>query len=44
VQWLHRGLDERCDCLVWLKSEPWMNPLRTDPRYAALVRKAGFPD
>jgi len=44
VQWLHRGLDERCDCMVWLKTEPWMNPLRTDPRYAALVRRAGFPD
>ena len=26
VQWLHRGLDERCDCMVWLKTEPWMNP------------------
>jgi tetratricopeptide (TPR) repeat protein len=43
VQWIRRGLDERCDCMVWLKSEPWMNPLRVDPRYADLVKRVGFP-
>ena len=29
--------------MVWLKSEPWMNPLRVDPRYADLVKRVGFP-
>jgi tetratricopeptide (TPR) repeat protein len=43
VQWLRRGLDERCDCLVWLKTEPWMDPLRVDSRYADLVKRVGFP-
>jgi eukaryotic-like serine/threonine-protein kinase len=43
VQWINRGLDERCDCMVWLKTEPWMDPLRVDARYADLVKRVGFP-
>jgi TolB-like protein/tetratricopeptide (TPR) repeat protein len=29
--------------LGWLKVDPWLDPLRRDPRYSALVRKIGFP-
>ena len=43
VQWLRRGIEEQCDCMVWLKTEPWMDPLRVDPRYADLVKRVGFP-
>ena len=43
MTWLRRGLDEQCDCMVWLKTEPWIDPLRVDPRYAALVKRVGFP-
>jgi hypothetical protein len=43
MQWLRRGMEEQCDCMVWLKSEPWMDPLRVDPRYADLVKRVGFP-
>jgi serine/threonine protein kinase len=43
VQWLRRGADEQCDCMVWLKTEPWMDPLRVDPRYADLIKRVGFP-
>ena len=43
VQWLRRGIDEQCDCMVWLKTEPWMDPLRVDPRYADLIKRVGFP-
>jgi hypothetical protein len=28
--------------MVWLKSEPWMDPLRVDPRYLGLVKQVGF--
>ena len=42
-EWLRRGVAEQCDCMVWLKSEPWMDPLRVDPRYADLVKRVGFP-
>ena len=44
MQWLRRGMEEQCDCMVWLKSEPWMDPLRVDPRYADLVKRVGFPN
>ena len=43
MQWLRRGVDEQCDCLVWLKTEPWIDPLRVDPRYDELVKRVGFP-
>jgi TolB-like protein/Flp pilus assembly protein TadD len=41
-EWLKRGADEQADCMVWLKSEPWNDPLRTDPRYAELLKRVGF--
>jgi serine/threonine protein kinase/tetratricopeptide (TPR) repeat protein len=44
VQWIRRGQEERCDCMVWLKAEPWMDPLRADPRYTDLLKRAGFPN
>jgi tetratricopeptide (TPR) repeat protein len=34
-----RAINERCDCMVWLEAEPWLDPIRADPRYAALLRK-----
>ena len=41
-QWLKRGADEQDDRMVWLKSEPWNDPLRADPRYAELLKRVGF--
>jgi tetratricopeptide (TPR) repeat protein len=41
--WMERGFAEQCDCLVWLKTEPWLDPLRVDPRYEALVTRVRFP-
>jgi hypothetical protein len=43
MEWLEKGRREQCDCLVWLTSEPWMDPLRVDPRYLGLVKQVGFP-
>ena len=43
MEWLRRGVAEQCDCLVWLTTEPWIDPLRVDPRYADLVKRVGFP-
>ena len=43
VQWLHRGEDEQCDCQIWLRSEPWMDLVRTDPSYNNFVQKVGYP-
>jgi serine/threonine-protein kinase len=36
-KWMQRGVSEQCDCMVWLKREPWMDPLRVDPRYKDLM-------
>ena len=42
MKWLEKGRRDRCDCLVWLKSEPWMDPLRVDPQYVDLLKRV-FP-
>ena len=42
LDWLRQGFDEKCDCLVWGTTEPWMGELRRDPRYQAILAKAGL--
>ena len=37
--WLERAFDERRGWLAYLKVEPMLDPLRTDPRFATLVRR-----
>ncbi len=41
-EWLEKGKQERADCMVWLLIEPWMDPLRMDPRYRELVDYIGL--
>ncbi|HET7240660.1 MAG TPA: protein kinase [Gemmatimonadales bacterium] len=41
-QELHRALAAREPGLLFLKVAPWLDPLRTDPRYGALVEKLGL--
>jgi tetratricopeptide (TPR) repeat protein len=43
LEWLQRGYDEKCDCLVWGNTEPWMEELRKDPRYKAILANTGLP-
>jgi tetratricopeptide (TPR) repeat protein/tRNA A-37 threonylcarbamoyl transferase component Bud32 len=40
-EWFERGVNERCECMVWYEAEPWLEPIRSDPRFAALHRKFG---
>jgi serine/threonine-protein kinase len=42
LQWLPRGYEEKCDCLVWSATEPWMADIRKDPRYQAILAKTGL--
>jgi TolB-like protein/Tfp pilus assembly protein PilF len=37
--WLERAIDERDPMMVPIKSYPFFDPLRDDPRFAALLRK-----
>ena len=41
--WLDRAVRDRSHWLVWLNRDPRWQPLRGDPRYAALVRRVGLP-
>jgi hypothetical protein len=43
-EWLNKGLRERADCMIWLKAEPWMDPLRSDPQYKELMEQIGLAD
>jgi hypothetical protein len=41
-QELHRAYELREPGLMFLKVAPWLDPLRSDPRYGALVEKMGL--
>ncbi len=40
---LNKAYEVRLSSLCWLKIEPQMDPLRSDPRYTDLLRKMNFP-
>ena len=42
-RWLERAYSERDGLLVHLESDPTWGPLRSDPRFADLVRRIGLP-
>ena len=41
-KWFRKGVEERADCMAWLGVEPWIQPFRSDPRYAQLLRDVGL--
>ena len=41
-RWFRQGIEERADCMAWLGVEPWIEPFRSDPRYASLLREIGL--
>ena len=42
-EWLRRACDERDTFVVYLKVDPTMDNLRSDPRFARLVKDMGLP-
>src|SRR5205823_1675987 len=40
--WLEQAYRERSNYLVWLKTDPRLNNLRADPRFADLLRRVGL--
>ncbi len=41
---LNKAYENHVSSLCWLKVEPQMDPLRSDPRYQELLRKMHFPE
>jgi hypothetical protein len=37
--WLNRALDTQPDRMLWLKVDPRLESLRSDPRFAALLAR-----
>ena len=42
-QWMDTAFRERSDLLVYLNVDPRLDPIRSDPRFADLVRRVGIP-
>ena len=43
LAWLEKAYDERSDYMPYLRLEPMLDGLRSDPRFAALVERVGLP-
>jgi tetratricopeptide (TPR) repeat protein len=43
-EWLNNAYEERSNWLVWLKHDPRWKSIRSDKRYADLIRKVGLPN
>jgi serine/threonine-protein kinase len=41
-KWFDKAIVDRCDCMVWLNLEPWLDRIRTDPRFEQLIRRVAF--
>jgi len=42
--YLNQAFDEGGEDLVAYKVAPWIDPLRSDPRFQDLLRRMKFPD
>jgi TolB-like protein/Flp pilus assembly protein TadD len=43
LTWLEKAYDERNDRVIYNSVEPMADPLRSEPRFDALLRRAGLP-
>ena len=41
--WLERAYAEHSGHMMWLGVDPWLDPLRSDPRFQDLLRRMNFP-
>jgi tetratricopeptide (TPR) repeat protein len=42
-EWLDKAAEERSNMMIFLAVHPPLDPLRTDPRFHALLRRVGLP-
>jgi len=43
LRWLEKAYQARSGWMPFLRTDPRFDPVRSDPRFAALVRRVGFP-
>jgi tetratricopeptide (TPR) repeat protein len=43
-KWLEQAYQARDKGMTYLKIDPCVDPLRSDPRFASLIQRVGFPD
>jgi eukaryotic-like serine/threonine-protein kinase len=43
-EWLQKAYQDRSAWLVYLRVDPYFDPVRSDPRFIDLVRRINFPD
>ena len=43
LSWLQIAVDERDGYMVWLRTSSFVDPLRSDPRFQALLQRMNFP-
>jgi hypothetical protein len=43
IHYLQQALDQHNADLIWLKQDPYYDPLHSDPRYLAIVKSVGLP-
>ena len=41
-EWLEKAFNERAEFLIYLKTDPRLETLRTDPRFLDLLRRIGL--
>ena len=41
---LNEALETKDQHIAWMKVDPYMDPLRDDPRFKEVLRRAGFPE
>jgi hypothetical protein len=43
MDWLEKAYEKRDDWINWIKVDPNLDVLRSEPRFADLLRRVGFP-